>query len=105
MFIFCDVLFLNFSLDDFVKLYSKKLNIDEDELRKCLWGDYYFNSKTKQIRPGAQEKAKKPMFVQFVLENIWALYDTICVRKVRPLFCLVFFTILIILISIQLFFF
>ena len=28
-----------------------------------------------------QAKAKKPLFVQFVLENIWALYDTVIVRK------------------------
>lgn len=30
---------------------------------------------------GAQEKAKKPLFVQLVLENIWTMYDTIVVRK------------------------
>ena len=30
---------------------------------------------------GAQEKAKKPMFVQLILENIWMLYDLILVRK------------------------
>lgn len=31
---------------------------------------------------GAQEKAKKPLFVQFVLENLWEVYDTVVVRKV-----------------------
>lgn len=30
---------------------------------------------------GAQEKAKKPVFVQLILENIWSLYDTVVVRK------------------------
>ena len=30
---------------------------------------------------GAQERAKKPMFVQFILENIWNLYDLIAIRK------------------------
>lgn len=30
---------------------------------------------------GAQEKAKKPMFVQFILENIWSVYDLIVIRK------------------------
>lgn len=30
---------------------------------------------------GAQEKAKKPLFVQLVLENLWSLYDTIAIRK------------------------
>ena len=31
---------------------------------------------------GAQEKAKKPLFVQLILENIWAIYDAVAVRKV-----------------------
>lgn len=70
-----------FCLDTFVSLYSEKLNLDKEELKKCIWGDFYFNAKTRKILPGAQEKAKKPIFVQFVLENIWALYDTICIRK------------------------
>lgn len=50
-------------------------------MAKVLWGDYYLNSKTKSIVKGAQEKAKKPLFVQFVLENIWNLYDLVLVRK------------------------
>ena len=29
------------------------------------------------IISGAQAKAKKPLFVQLILENIWALYDAI----------------------------
>lgn len=78
MLIFCFI----YRLDNFVNLYAKKFDLDEQQLKKCLWGDFYFNSKTKKILPGAQEKAKKPIFVQFVLDNIWALYDTICVRKV-----------------------
>ncbi|XP_047121853.1 elongation factor-like GTPase 1 [Schistocerca piceifrons] len=70
-----------FSLHDFASLYAKKLEISEDELLNCLWGDYYLHGKTRKLMPGAQEKAKKPIFVQFVLENIWSLYDTIIVRK------------------------
>lgn len=37
--------------------------------------------KEKSYVSGAQEKAKKPMFVQFILENIWSLYDVIAIRK------------------------
>ncbi|XP_073977955.1 elongation factor-like GTPase 1 isoform X2 [Rhodnius prolixus] len=70
-----------FSVHDFARLYSKKLGLNEDNLRRTLWGDFYYNAKTKRIMKGAQEKAKKPLFVQLVLENIWSLYDTICVRK------------------------
>lgn len=32
---------------------------------------------------GAQEKAKKPLFVQMVLENIWLIYDVIINQKVN----------------------
>lgn len=73
-------------MHDFARLYSKKLGLNEDNLRRTLWGDFYYNAKTKRIMKGAQEKAKKPLFVQLVLENIWSLYDTICVRKVSFMF-------------------
>lgn len=62
-------------------LYESLLGIAADELQIALWGDYYFNAKHKKAIKGAQEKAKKPMFVQFILENIWNLYDLILVRK------------------------
>lgn len=70
-----------FTIQDFSKMYSSRLEIAEPELTKALWGDYFYNSKNKVARPGAQEKAKKPMFVQFVLENIWNLYEVIAIRK------------------------
>jgi ribosome assembly protein 1 len=71
-----------FSIEDFAKLYAEKLGVNEKVLQKTLWGDFYLNGKTKRVMKGAQEKAKKPMFVQFVLENLWAVYDTVVVRKV-----------------------
>lgn len=49
---------------------------------KTLWGDFYLHSKSKRIMKGAQEKAKKPLFVQFVLENLWSVYETIAIRRV-----------------------
>ena len=70
-----------FSIKDFAKLYSQKLGMNEKLLNKTLWGDYYLNSKTKKILKGAQNQAKKPLFVQLVLENIWQVYNTIVERK------------------------
>lgn len=72
-----------FRLQDFAEMYADKLNISVNELANVLWGDYYYSTKTKSYAKGAQEKAKKPMFVQFILENIWNLYDVIAVRKDR----------------------
>lgn len=66
---------------DFAELYSNKLNIAVDKLEQVLWGDYYYNTKKQECLKGAQEKAKKPLFVQIVLENIWNLYEMIAVRK------------------------
>lgn len=70
-----------FSVRDFAAMYAKRLEMKREDLEQVLWGDFYYNSKKKEAMPGAQEKAKKPMFVQFVLENIWSLYDIIAIRK------------------------
>ena len=50
-------------------------------MRKTLWGDSYINMKAKKMCKGAQAKAKKPLFVQFILDNIWQLYETVFERK------------------------
>lgn len=69
-----------FRLDRFSHLYAKKLGIQERKFRKVLWGDFYFDPKSKRII-GHKLKEKqgrnlKPVFVQFVLENIWAVYES-----------------------------
>lgn len=62
-------------------MFSSKLGLSEEELQLSLWGDNYYNAKTKSVVSGAQEKAKKPLFVQIVLENLWSVYDSVVVRK------------------------
>lgn len=70
-------------------MYAEKLGVNEKVLQKTLWGDFYLHAKTKRVMKGAQEKAKKPLFVQFVLENLWAVYDTVVVRKVGKVMSLI----------------
>ncbi|KAL8613440.1 hypothetical protein ACOMHN_057159 [Nucella lapillus] len=70
-----------FSISDFARMYSAKLSIKQDVLQKTLWGDYYVNMKAKRILKGAQSKGKKPLFVQFVLDNIWAVYEAVMHKK------------------------
>ncbi|XP_012174715.1 elongation factor-like GTPase 1 isoform X2 [Bombus terrestris] len=70
-----------FGVKEFANIFSAKLGFSEKVLSKTLWGDYYVNTKTKRIMRGAQEKAKKPLFVQLILDNLWSLYETITVRK------------------------
>ncbi|KDN46624.1 putative translation elongation factor 2-putative [Tilletiaria anomala UBC 951] len=74
-----------FRLERFSVLYAKKLGILESRFRKVLWGDFYFDPKNKRVM-GQKQKDKekrtlKPMFVQFVLENIWAVYDSIALNR------------------------
>ncbi|KAK0538540.1 Cytoplasmic GTPase/eEF2-like protein (ribosomal biogenesis) [Tilletia horrida] len=74
-----------FRLDRFSVLYAKKLGIQERKFRKVLWGDFYFDPKNKRVISQKQkEKEKrnlKPMFVQFVLDNIWSVYDSVVLNK------------------------
>lgn len=70
-----------FTISSFSHCISKKLKIRESVLSKTLWGDYYINVKQKKIMKGAQNKAKKPLFVSMVLENIWSIYDIVLIRK------------------------
>lgn len=79
---------LVFSIEHFAKLYADKLGVNEKVLQKTLWGDFYLHGKTKRVMKGAQEKAKKPLFVQFALENLWAVYDTVVIRKVCKDLCM-----------------
>lgn len=70
-----------FGVKHFAELYAKKLGIKADILRKTLWGDFFLNTKNKRIFKEAQSKGKKPLFVQFVLENLWAVYDAVLIKK------------------------
>ncbi|XP_068131426.1 elongation factor-like GTPase 1 [Hyperolius riggenbachi] len=69
-----------FTIDHFAQMYSQKVGIKSAVLLKTLWGDYFLNSKAKKIMKGAQNKGKKPLFVQLILDNIWSLYDAVMNR-------------------------
>ena len=40
-----------------------------------MWGDYYFDPKRKKIFKTQFHSKAKPMFVQFVLESLWRVYE------------------------------
>ena len=65
-----------FTVKQFAGLYEKKLGIKRQLLEKVLWGDFYLDPKTKRILSSKHLKGRplKPMFVQLVLDNIWAVY-------------------------------
>lgn len=66
-----------FTVNQFAGLYERKLGIKRSVLQKVLWGDFYLDPKTKRILGSKHLKGRhlKPMFVQLVLDNIWAVYE------------------------------
>ncbi|KAL5114159.1 Cytoplasmic GTPase/eEF2-like protein (ribosomal biogenesis) [Pleosporales sp. CAS-2024a] len=66
-----------FTVSQFAALYERKLGIKRSVLEKVLWGDYYLDPKTKRVLASKHLKGRhlKPMFVQLVLHNIWAIYE------------------------------
>jgi ribosome assembly protein 1 len=65
-----------FRISDFADLCAARLGANAAVLRKALWGDYYYNPKTKKIVGKKAAGGKlKPMFVQFVLEPLWQVYE------------------------------
>ncbi|OJD15049.1 hypothetical protein AJ78_04672 [Emergomyces pasteurianus Ep9510] len=66
-----------FTIRQFAGLYEKKLGFKRSLLEKVLWGDFYLDPKTKRVVGQKHLKGRnlKPMFVQLVLETIWAVYN------------------------------
>jgi ribosome assembly protein 1 len=66
-----------FTVRQFASLYEKKLGIKRNAMEKVLWGDFYLDPKTKKVLAYKHLKGRnlKPMFVQLVLEQIWAVYE------------------------------
>ncbi|XVF14919.1 hypothetical protein REPUB_Repub09cG0102500 [Reevesia pubescens] len=67
-----------FTINEFAEFYASKLGASTAALQKAFWGPRYFNPKTKMIvgkkGVGGGSKAR-PMFVQFVLEPLWQVYQ------------------------------
>lgn len=59
----------------FANLFSKKLDVDLNIMLHRLWGDCYYDAKQKKFFKNAVSKLKKPCFVQFILDNIWHIYN------------------------------
>lgn len=71
-----------FRVGKFAQLYGAKLGVKEANLRRVLWGDFYLDPKTKRIISHKHLRGRnlKPLFVQFVLDNIWAVYQNVVIE-------------------------
>eukprot|EP00299_Pterocystis_sp_00344_P017121 c8588_g1_i2.p1 GENE.c8588_g1_i2~~c8588_g1_i2.p1 ORF type:complete len:616 (-),score=152.23 c8588_g1_i2:26-1873(-) len=76
--IFCSAVHgWGFSTKQFAEMYSKKLGMKAEVMSQFMWGDYFFNPTTKSIVKKDPTGKLKVTFVQFVLDNIWKLYDAV----------------------------
>jgi elongation factor 2 len=64
-----------FTIPQFAGLYAKKFGSDVESLSDRIWGDNYFNPKTKKFTKSSQEGAVRG-FVQFVLKPIKAILES-----------------------------
>lgn len=67
-----------FSIRQFAEFYASKFGWSTNALQKALWGPWYFNHKAKKIvgQKGVAGLSKaRPMFVEFVLEPLWSVYQ------------------------------
>jgi elongation factor 2 len=68
-----------FSLKQFAEMYSEKFKVDTKKLMKRLWGDSFFNVKTKKWSDvaGAGADGAVRGFNQFVLDPIYKVFDAV----------------------------
>jgi len=65
-----------FTLKQFAEMYATKFGVDTDKMMKKLWGESFFNAKTKKW---SKEKAddNKRSFCMYVLDPIYMVFDAI----------------------------
>jgi elongation factor 2 len=65
-----------FTLKQFAELYNKKFNVSVDYLMKRLWGDNFYNTKTRKWVKTQEENSERG-FNRFVLAPIYQVFDTV----------------------------
>lgn len=65
-----------FTLESFARMYAERhAKLDGAEFAKRLWGDIFYNPKSRKFTRKAVEEGSKRSFVNFVLEPIYKLYS------------------------------
>jgi len=73
-----------FSVNKFAEMYAAKFGIAESKMKEKLWGDNYFNMKTKKWTKKGYDKNNKKLdraFCTFILKPISSLFDAIMNEK------------------------
>lgn len=64
-----------FNISTMARFWHEKLGMKKKVLKKVLWGDFYYHAKSKNVYKKPKGKHSRPMFVQFVLEPLWHIYE------------------------------
>jgi len=65
-----------FTLKQFAEMYASKFGVDVDKMMKKLWGENFFNSKTKKWSKTKDDDNKRS-FNMYVLDPIYMVFDAI----------------------------
>ncbi|KAF6020815.1 eef2 [Bugula neritina] len=65
-----------FTLKQFAEMYSSKFGIDEKKLMRKLWGDSFYNAKTKKWEKDDSGGGRRA-FCQFILDTILKVYGVL----------------------------
>jgi elongation factor 2 len=69
-----------FTLIQFANRYSKKFGVDKEKMMSKLWGDNFFNPKTKKWTTKGEDADGKPLeraFNMFILDPIFRIFDSV----------------------------
>ena len=53
-------------------------------MQKVLWGDYYLDKKTKKFCENPPSEDSNPIFVDFIMKNIYKVYQVVTVDQDFP---------------------
>lgn len=66
-----------FTLREFAEIYSKKVEFPAKFLCSVMWGEFYYNPKTKKVMKKPFNDEVRPMIVQYVMRPLKRVYDTV----------------------------
>merc|ERR1711993_30549 len=67
---------MGFTLKQFGEMYAAKFGVDTEKLMKKLWGENFFNAKTKKWSKTKDDDNKRS-FCMYVLDPIYKVFDAI----------------------------
>ena len=73
-----------FTIDTFVDIFAKKYGTKKEVMQKVLWGDYYLDKKTKKFCEKQPNEDSSPIFVDFIMKNIYKVYQVVTVDQDFP---------------------